>query len=162
MGTDDRFLGVGSYLALCYQSRYVFFMPESEKKRTLFDPIRRKSVASGPEEIVRHAVIGFLQHTLRVPVGLIAVEKKLEKTVRTFRADLIIYDRAGNPWMVVECKAPGIQIGQRAFDQIGRYNRTLKAPYLMITNGHDFFCCGIEINTGKMRYLDTLPLFPSK
>lgn len=136
-------------------------MPDSEQKRTLFDPIRQKSVAAGPEERVRHAVIGYLRQTLGVPTGLIVVEKMLERAARKFRADLVIYGRNGKPWMVVECKAPDIQLGQQAFDQIGRYNRALHAPYLLITNGHEFFCCSVDSENGIMSYLDELPTFPT-
>jgi len=52
---------------------------------------------------------------------------------------------------VVECKAPEVSISQDTFDQIARYNLTLKADYLMVTNGLDHYFC--QMNHQEERYL---------
>ncbi len=64
--------------------------------------------------------------------------------------------------MIVECKAPEVRIDQRAFDQIGRYNRFLGAPYLLISNGSEHFCCRQDSDSGSLSYLSTIPRFPSR
>ena len=57
---------------------------------------------------------------------------------RKKRTDILIFSRDGNPDIIVECKAPHIQISQDTFDQIARYNLKLKANYLIVTNGISF------------------------
>ena len=37
--------------------------------------------------------------------------------------------------MIVEYKAPEIEITQKVFDQITRYNMVLKVDYLIVSNG---------------------------
>jgi len=34
---------------------------------------------------------------------------------------------------LVECKAPNVKVGKDAFDQIAKYNFSLKAKYLYVT-----------------------------
>ncbi|MBW8049403.1 MAG: type I restriction enzyme HsdR N-terminal domain-containing protein [Cytophagales bacterium] len=73
------------------------------------------------------------------------------------RCDIIVYDGSGQPYMVVECKAPSVKITQKTFDQIARYNYSLKATYLIVTNGLLHFCCRIDHRERKYEYLDYIP-----
>ncbi len=126
----------------------------------VLDPSRRKMVHRGPEEEVRQAVIGFLTARAGIPVGLISVEKEIRRSSALYRADIVVYERDGRPWMVVECKAPGVEITQDTFDQIGSYNRFLNARYLLITNGQEHFCCEWNREEDRIVYLENLPSFP--
>ena len=123
------------------------------------DPVRQKKVVETPEERVRQAVIQLLVDQLKVPASLIAVEKAITIQNELKRADLVVYDRRGKAWMVVECKAPGISINQGTFDQIANYNRVLRAPFLFVTNGNDHLCARIE--DAKISFLDALPRWTS-
>ena len=76
------------------------------------------------------------------------------------RCDLIIYDGSGQPYLIVECKAPSVKITQKTFDQIARYNYSLKAAYLIVTNGLLHFCCRIDHREKKYEYLDYIPINP--
>ena len=128
----------------------------------MIDPARRKSVHGGPEEFVRQRIIRFMIETMAVPAGLMAVEKELGNTDTVYRADVVVYSRDGKPWMVIECKSPSVRISQDAFDQIGKYNRILKAPYLLVTNGKDHYCCEWMQADGTVRFLEQLPMFPDR
>jgi len=112
-------------------------------------------VAETPEERVRQAIISYLHEKLNIPLGLMSIEKAHENQGAVKRTDLVIYDRTGNPWMVVECKAPHITLRQTALDQVARYNQVLKAPYILVSNGSTHFCA--EIIGGKVLFLSTLP-----
>jgi len=126
----------------------------------LIDPARRRSVQAGPEELVRQHVISFLTSQLRVPVGLISVEKSIAGRGAPLRADIVVHSRDGRPWMIVECKAPDVPVSQQVFDQIAGYNRVIRARYLLVTNGIEHYCCEQDTDTGTMTYLPRLPLYP--
>jgi hypothetical protein len=133
---------------------------QPNKGKSVVDPIRKKLVDCGPEEEVRQAVIAYLRDALNVPAGLISVEKKLSGSVRTYRADIVVHSREGLPWMIVECKAPDVPIDQGAFDQIGAYNQSLRAPYALVTNGSEFYGCFFDFSEEQIRFLDEIPTFP--
>jgi type I site-specific restriction endonuclease len=121
----------------------------------LKDPIRKKEVVETPEERVRQAVIVFLHDALAIPKGLIAVEKAHDQQGFVKRTDLVVYSRSGEPWMVVECKAPKVVISQRTFEQVSNYNRKYQAPYLLVTNGKDHFCASVDGDA--VSFLDQMP-----
>jgi len=123
----------------------------------LKDPIRKKEVAETPEERVRQAVIVYLQDVLGVPKGLISVEKAHSQHGEVKRTDLVVYSRSGKPWMIVECKAPQIELNQGTFDQISNYNQKYQAPYLLITNGKVHFCA--HIDGDSVTFLEQLPIW---
>jgi len=102
----------------------------------LFDPIRKKWVVFTEEEKVRQFFILQLINELQIPISHISVEKKITLNGLTKRYDIVVY-KATKPWMVVECKAPDISLTQEVLDQAGRYNQTLKAEIIGVTNGKE-------------------------
>jgi len=130
--------------------------------RQIIDPVRRKSVRSGPEERVRQAVISYLNRSIGIPLGLLSVEKGLDDSETNYRADIVVYNRSGEPWMLVECKAPEVQISQSAFDQIGKYNRIVRAKYLLVTNGQSHYCCKCGESGESVKYLQQIPPYPQE
>ena len=77
------------------------------------------------------------------------------------RCDTLIADRHGNPFMIVEYKAPSIQISQKVFDQIVRYNMVLRAKYLVVSNGLSHYCCKIDYATNSYSFLPDIPDYDS-
>ena len=59
--------------------------------------------------------------------------------------------------MIVECKAPDVMLDQNVFEQIARYNMTLKVKYLLVTNGINHYCCKINFDNKSYVYLDNIP-----
>jgi hypothetical protein len=100
----------------------------------VFDPIRKKWVVLTEEEKVRQFFILQLINDLKVPASHISVERKITLNGLTKRYDIVVYKDA-KPWMVVECKAPHIPLTQEVLDQAGRYNQTLNAEIIGVTNG---------------------------
>ena len=138
--------------------------PEFEFKNKLvngsmqiFDCVRKSYFVLTPEEWVRQHVIHYLNNYKNYPFALMQVEKLIKYNNLNTRADLIISDRNLSPTILVECKAPEVKINKNAFDQIAKYNFSLKAKYLYVTNGLTHYCCSINYNNGNIVYLKDIP-----
>jgi len=125
----------------------------------VFDPIRRRWLALLPEEWVRQHFINHLVHDLGYPASLIAVERSLVLNKLAKRADILVHNEQGRPLLLVECKAPGVRITLRTFEQAARYNSVFKVDWLMITNGNMHYCCAVDHATARTAFLDHLPTF---
>ncbi|MFZ4456818.1 MAG: type I restriction enzyme HsdR N-terminal domain-containing protein [Bacteroidales bacterium] len=134
-----------------------FKIKESDGKLAIFDDIRKKYVALTPEEWVRQNFIHYLISDKNYPKSLIAneISIKLNNTIK--RCDSVIYDRLLNPLVIVEFKAPEVEITQAVFDQISRYNIVFKVPYLIVSNGLSHYCCQIDYNLNKSIFLSEIP-----
>lgn len=131
-----------------------------EEGRTLvFDAFRKKYVTLTPEEWVRQHFLHWLTTHYDYPAGLIAVEAPLKYYRLKKRADAIVYSRSGKPLMIIECKAPHIQITQDVFDQVARYNMPFGVSYLAVTNGMLHFCCQMDQAGGSWSFLESFPGF---
>ena len=84
---------------------------------------------------MRQNFIQYLLQTLHYPKSLMAVEKEILIGELRKRFDLVVYNKQGQPWMLVECKAMHISLADNVMDQVLRYNQKLGAAYLVITNG---------------------------
>jgi type I site-specific restriction endonuclease len=138
---------------------YFFRIKQEKEKKYIFDEIRRRYVQLTPEEWVRQHVVKYLVGVKNFPQVLIAVEKGFKQLRRKQRYDLLIYDRKGQPLMIVECKAPTVEINQNAFDQASRYNVKHKAPFLLITNGRKHYCCQLNLISKQYSFLQEIPDF---
>ncbi|HPF10682.1 MAG TPA: type I restriction enzyme HsdR N-terminal domain-containing protein [Flavobacteriaceae bacterium] len=136
---------------------YIFRFKNSENKRLIFDPIRKKFVVLTPEEWVRQHVIQFLIRDQKLSPSLINVEKKLLLNGTVKRYDVVVFLPNGNIYLLVECKAPSVSITQDTFDQIARYNLVTQAQYLMVSNGMHHYFCSMDYENGRYVFLETLP-----
>ena len=73
--------------------------------------------------------------------------------------DLVVFKPDHSIDLLVECKAPSINITQKTFDQIARYNSVLKSEYIMLTNGINHFFCKMDFQKGKYIFLQDLPFY---
>jgi hypothetical protein len=136
---------------------YSFRFKNSENKVAIFDEIRKKFIIVTPEEWVRQHVVQFLLQDKKYPKSHINVEKLLKINGLNKRYDVVVYKPDGNITILVECKAPEVKISQSTFDQIARYNMTLKAEYLMVTNGLNHYFCKMDYENEKYHFLTELP-----
>ena len=139
--------------------QYTFRFKNSENKMAAFDEIRKKFIILTPEEWVRLHTVQYLISEKNYPKSLINVEKQLKVGKRIKRYDIVTFNSAGDIHIIVECKAPSVKITQETFDQIARYNMSLKANYLMVTNGLDHFFCQLDYELEKYVFLQTLPAY---
>ena len=138
---------------------YEFRFKNSENKLYIFDIVRKKFVSLTPEEWVRQHTIQFLLKEKKYPQSLMNVEKQIQVNQLTNRYDIVVYRSDGSIFLAVECKAPQVKITQQIFDQIARYNMTLKAENLMITNGLHHIFYQIDYVNQKYVFLEELPDF---
>ena len=110
----------------------------------VFDILRRRYIKVTPEEWVRQHFVHYLIEQKGYPAELLANEISLSLNSTTKRCDTVLYDRQARPQMIIEYKAPHIQLSQRTFDQISRYNIVMRVPYLIVSNGRQHYCCRID------------------
>jgi virulence-associated protein VagC len=132
---------------------------EKEGKRVIFDPLRRKYVALTPEEWVRQHFVNYLLTEKHYPKDLLANEVTLRLNATTKRCDTIVYNRFLSPLMIVEYKAPEVAIKRAVFDQISRYNASLKVRFLTVSNGIRHFCCRIDYESQTYTFLESIPAY---
>jgi hypothetical protein len=138
---------------------YSFRFKNSENKVSIFDQIRKKFIILTPEEWVRQHVVQFLLEEKKYPKSHINVEKVLEVNGLRKRYDVVVYNPDGSIYILIECKAPEIKIAQATFDQIARYNMTLDAQFLMVTNGLNHYFCQMDFENEKYQFLAELPTY---
>lgn len=128
-------------------------------KEFIFDTFRKKWLVLTPEEWVRQNFLQYLVQVIDYPLSLIAVEKEFRFGEMNRRFDILVYNKDHQPWLMVECKAPGILLDQSVLEQVLRYNISIPVPYLVITNGSDGFAWHKE--GSLLQPLDGLPVFGS-
>lgn len=138
---------------------FEYKVKKAEDKLWIFDVIRKKYILLLPEEWVRqHFIHYLLMHNY--PKSLIRVEGGLVFNQLKKRADIVIFNRAGNPWMIIECKSPEIPISDETLFQAAVYNKTLQASMLVVTNGLNHLYAKVDWNEGSTQKLHALPAFP--
>jgi predicted type IV restriction endonuclease len=141
---------------------YQFRFKNSENKVSIFDEIRKKFIILTPEEWVRQHVVRFLLEEKQIPKSLINVEKVLKVNGLRKRYDAVVFNSDGSIYILVECKAPEVKVTQGVFDQIARYNMTMNAEYLMVTNGLNHYFCQMDYENEKYDFLPDLPQYSIK
>ena len=125
----------------------------------IFDPIRRKMVARTPEEEVRQHLIAWLTSEKKVPQTLMRSEFGFEYNGRRYRADILVFDRALHPLLLVECKAPDVRLDEAVIEQAIRYNRVLQVKFILISNGKTAYLCRWNSARGGYETATTLPTY---
>lgn len=128
-----------------------------ERKEQIFDMVRKKFIALTPEEWVRQNFLMYLVSFKNYPLSLISVESGLNLYKKKKRTDIVVYSNMGNPLLIVECKAPHIEIDQTVFEQIIRYNMALKVNFLLLTNGLKHYCCVVDYQKNSVTFLTEVP-----
>jgi hypothetical protein len=101
----------------------------------IFDPFRKKWFKLTPEEWVRQWFLNFLTVHKGFPFGRIAVETEVKYNHLSRRADAVVFNDESKPLVIIECKAPTIEIDENVFYQACMYNNPLNAKWLFLTNG---------------------------
>ncbi len=139
--------------------KYELQIKNREGKPFIYDCARKKMVVLTPEEWVRQNFMHFLINELKYPKSLMKVESGLGYNQLQKRSDVKVFDRSGSPFAIIECKAPSVKISKEAFDQAATYNKTFRAPYIIVTNGMEHFCSSIDFETGTSKFIDGFPNF---
>jgi hypothetical protein len=141
---------------------FAYTVKKAEGKVWIFDVIRKKYLVLTPEEWVRQHFIHYMISDLYYPRSLIKVEGGLTYNQLAKRSDIVVFDRLGAPWMLVECKSPDLKINESVLRQASAYNHTLRAKYLTVTNGLTHYCSQINWTENKIDLLTELPAYDAK
>lgn len=136
---------------------YPFKITLRDNRHFIFDEVRRKHLVLTPEEWVRQHFIQFLIREKRFPKTLIQIEGGLNLNQLQKRTDIVIFNTSGEKIMVIECKAPAVNITQSVFDQASRYNTVHKAKWLVVTNGLKHCYAIIDHQSKQSYFVPELP-----
>lgn len=133
----------------------------------IFDPSRKKFVSLTPEEAVRQRVVQWLTKALSVPLHLVETEFALKNIApgNSDRVDILVHDfREGNsvkrPWLLVECKRPGVDSPAALQAQVNKYLKVLTPKFIMLSLGDSNFFLELDSKSNSYRQIPTLPEYP--
>ena len=121
----------------------------------IFDEIRKRWVRLSPEEWVRQNVIRWMISVKGYPRAMVAVEKEIRLGSLRKKFDVLLYDRAHRPWLMVECKAMDVPLTQDVLMQVLSYNMAIPVSHMVIINGNE--CHIISRREGGVTWLDAWP-----
>lgn len=124
---------------------------------SVFDPLRKKFVLLTPEEWVRQNFVSWLVNSKGYPFSFMANEMEINLNGTRKRCDTVIFNRDFSPLVIIEYKAPDVEITQSTFDQIVRYNMKLNARYLIVSNGVKTYCCLIDYSKDSYHFIPSIP-----
>lgn len=130
---------------------------QKDGRTHIFDVIRRQYITLTPEEWVRQHFVHFLIEHKGYPLSLMANEVQLRLNGMSRRCDTVVYDHVLKPRIIIEYKAPTVNITQKVFDQICRYNMVLQVDYLIVSNGMEHYCCKIDYLNRTYQFLNEIP-----
>lgn len=143
-----------------------FILPPDELKIVrrngifrVFDPLRKKYFCLTEEEFVRQSFVNWMINHLGYPPSIMSNEIGIQLNGTYKRCDTVVFSKNGYPVMIIEYKAPRINITQEVFNQIVRYNMALKANYLIVSNGYRNFYCKVDYSNHKILFLDDMPSY---
>ena len=137
---------------------YAYRTRTQQGRTAIYDRLRRRYVALTPEEWVRQHFVHFLIDHKHFPAMLMANEVSLDLNGATRRCDTVLCHRdGGRPRLIVEYKAPTVEITQAVFNQIVAYNSVLRADYLIVSNGLQNYCYRVDYATGTGGFLPDIP-----
>lgn len=136
---------------------YFFKIKSEDNRKYIFDEIRRKYILLTPEEWVRQNFIKYMVSEKNCPQQLISVEMEFKMNKLSRRCDIVVFNSAGKPNLIVECKSPEVQINQDIFDQIVNYNINFNVDYLIVTNGLKHYCCKLEKSKKSFIFIEKIP-----
>lgn len=125
----------------------------------VFDDWRSKYVPLTPEEEVRQRFLHYLVEHMGYPKGRIATEQMVVVNGMRKRADAVIYNAQSQPHIIIEFKAPEVQLNQKVFDQVAIYCRELGVEYFILSNGLKHYACHINHDNKRYDFMNNLPAY---
>jgi len=138
---------------------YSFNIQWVDDKLMIFYQLRKKFVRLTEEEWVRQHMVSYMIRERKIPAGLIRVESGLKYEKLRKRTDILVYDRNGAPYLMIECKSIRVKLTRKVLFQAGIYSKSLKVPFLGITNGLNHFFWKVDPRDGTSEVLSQFPEF---
>ena len=124
---------------LIFPENYAPPVREISGEKFVWDSLRQMWLVLTPEEWVRQHTIAWLTSAKGISSLRISQEYPVNINGQHQRADIVVIDDYADPHILVECKAPNIDIDKEVVMQAIRYNTVVKARYIILTNGRKFF-----------------------
>jgi hypothetical protein len=134
-------------------------LSEAGGKVKVFDPLRRRYVTLTPEEWVRQHFVSYLRTCKDYPRALLANEVPISLNGTVKRCDTLVYERSLSPLMIIEYKAPYVELSAAVFTQLAHYNMALHVNYLTVSNGLKHFCCRMDYTAMTYSFLPEIPYY---
>ena len=134
---------------LIFPENYAPPVREMKGEKFVWDSLRQIWLVLTPEEWVRQHTIAWLVSAKEIPALRISQEYPVNINGQHQRADIVVIDDFAKPYILVECKAPNVEIDNEVVMQAIRYNTVVQAQYIMLTNGKELYC--FEYADGKYR-----------
>ncbi|HSI77770.1 MAG TPA: type I restriction enzyme HsdR N-terminal domain-containing protein [Lunatimonas sp.] len=125
----------------------------------VLDVLRKKKLVLTPEEWVRQHLVHYLIEYKHYSKSLFVLEKGLKYNQLIKRLDVLVMDRMGNPYLLIECKAPEVRLSERTIEQVCLYNHTVKARYIAISNGIRHVCMSYSVEEKRFIPMTEFPDF---
>jgi hypothetical protein len=113
-----------------------FRIKKENGRNCIFDELRKKWLYLSPEEWVRQNFVQYLVKIKKYPAARIALEKEIQLGELKKRFDVLVYDRAFKPWMMIECKSTEVPLNEDVLRQLLRYNISVPVEFMVITNAY--------------------------
>ena len=134
---------------LIFPENYAPPVREMKGEKFVWDSLRQIWLVLTPEEWVRQHTIAWLVSAKEIPALRISQEYPVNINGQHQRADIVVIDDFAKPYILVECKAPNVEIDNEVVMQAIRYNTVVQAQYVLLTNGKKLYC--FEYADGKYR-----------
>ncbi|HYE55468.1 MAG TPA: type I restriction enzyme HsdR N-terminal domain-containing protein [Chitinophagaceae bacterium] len=108
---------------------------DEERKEFIFDEQRKIWLRLTSEEWVRQNFVQYLIQVMQYPAPYVAVEREIKLGARKKRFDIMVFNQAARPWMMVECKKMEKKLDSTVIWQALHYNIAVPVKYLVLTNG---------------------------
>ena len=123
-------------------------------KEYIWDSLRKRWLLLTPEEWVRQHTIRWFVECKNIFPERVGPEYPVNVNGQNQRADIVILNEFARPFILVECKAPDVEIDKEVVMQACRYNAIIGARYVVLTNGLQLHC--FEYADGKYRAVERI------
>lgn len=125
----------------------------------IWDSQRRRWVKLTPEEWVRQHFVHFLIDICQYPAGRIGNEISINVGKLDKRCDTVVFGEEGQPLMIIEYKATTVELTQKVFNQISRYNIALQVDWLVVSNGLQHYICHLDREENRWLFSPKMPAY---
>jgi hypothetical protein len=125
----------------------------------IYDFIRNRYMRLYPEEWVRQHFINYLINHLGYPKSMIALEASKMYLKQLRRADITVYNKLAQVFMLVECKSYEIKLSNDHIKQLSMYNANHKCDFLVLTNGMQNVCLKLNSKENFYKPINYIPVF---
>jgi hypothetical protein len=128
---------------------------DEDRKEFIFDELRKTWLRLTSEEWVRQNFVQYLVQVMKYPQTYVAIEREIKLGERKKRFDIMVFNQAARPWMMVECKKMEKKLDSTVVWQVLHYNIAVPVKYLVLTNGEQ--CLGYVKDEMDFKAIGSLP-----